>query len=474
MLKLNLGCGNNYMDGYINVDKYATNIADMVYDLEELPWTWADNSVSEVILKHVLEHLGQSTQLYLNIIKELYRVCAPGALITIDVPHPLHTDYLGDPTHCRPITAEGLWLFNQGYCDDLINSNSPGTPLAKYLGVDFVMEEHTTFPDNNGNIRASRFVLKVRKPIKLALMSNGLGDVVMGLGAAHALHDAGYRVSITAQERYHEIIRLCPYVYSVSETNRENEIWTCAWNYLQPRHQIDEYLSMCGLDLTTVSNKSKSVDLLVSPTVINNMALKYPGKNRIIIHTACSSNSRKWPKEYWQSLVDRFVLAGIEVISIGKNTYPWAGFSGVDTLVGVVEEFNTSIEESIALLNQCKLLISSDSSPIHLAGATECGILGLFSVMSPEFRLPFRHGELGWNAFGITTPCKYSPCYPNMVENHDFVWSKKAIDILINNNSMADLIENFCENKEDYQGCMKAITVGEVYNKAVEMYNKKV
>jgi ADP-heptose:LPS heptosyltransferase len=470
MLKLNLGCGGDYREGYVNVDKYA-DTCDIKCDLEQLPWPWETNSVNEVLLKHVLEHLGQQTDLYLGIIKELYRVCAPNALITIEVPYPLHSDYLGDPTHCRPVTAEGLWLFNREYADHLIKIKAIGTPLATYLGVDFVMIENTEYRDHAGNLQASRFVLKVLKPIKMAVLSPGLGDIVMGLGTAHALSDAGFRVSLTALERYHEVVKASPHVYAVSETDRKDEIWTCAWNQLQNRHQIDECLAMCGLNPELVPAESKSAVLKLDPNIVSEMEAKFPGKDRIIICTACSAISRKWPAEKWQELVDRFNNDGIEVVSSGMTTKFWQGPHGADKLHDVKEVFDIPILNSIALYNQSRLLISSDSAPIHLAGATETGILGLFSVISPDCRLPYRHGKLGWNAYGIKTPCKYSPCYPNMVTDHDFVWSDKAIAEFAKGVSVADVIDQWCDNTDDYKGCMKHITVDEVYNKAIEMYN---
>ena len=196
--------------------------------------------------------------------------------------------------------------------------------------------------------------------------------------------------------------------------------------------------------------------------------------NKIVIATACSSKNRKWPKEKWQELVNKFRAYGIEVISSGMNTGFWHDEYGSDTLEGVTEAFNLPLLYSIELYKQCKLVISSDSAPIHMAGIGEAGILGLFSVMAPEFRLPFRHGEFGWKAFGITTSCKYSPCYPNMVKDYGFVWSDKANSLMSSGISMVDVIDQWCDNPEDHMGCMKHITVDEVYNKAIEMYNREV
>ncbi len=100
--------------------------------------------MGEILLSHVLEHLGQLTSVYLNIIKELYRICANGAIIDIRVPHPRHDNFITDPTHVRPITREGLEMFNQALNRDWIERGWANTPLGVYMGVDFRIE-HTHY-----------------------------------------------------------------------------------------------------------------------------------------------------------------------------------------------------------------------------------------------------------------------------------------------------------------------------------------
>jgi len=137
-MKLNLGCGSKTIEGFVNVDKFPTATTDLVFDLEKTPWPWEADSVDEIRLIHSLEHMGQDTNTYLNIFKEIYRVCRKDAVVVIHVPHPRHDNYLGDPTHVRPITPQSLSLFDAELNREWqAGGVSAATPLALYIGVDF-------------------------------------------------------------------------------------------------------------------------------------------------------------------------------------------------------------------------------------------------------------------------------------------------------------------------------------------------
>ncbi len=148
-LKLNLGCGNRKMAGFVNVDFVEVCQPDLVVNLEQTPWPWQDNSVEEIKLIHVLEHLGQQTDVFLSIVKEMYRVCRDGARIEIIVPHPRSDAFLGDPTHVRPVTGDMLNLFNQRLNREWEKVGAANTPLGIILDVDFEIESmvHTLEPD---------------------------------------------------------------------------------------------------------------------------------------------------------------------------------------------------------------------------------------------------------------------------------------------------------------------------------------
>nr|CRH05188.1 Putative SAM-dependent methyltransferases [Candidatus Magnetococcus massalia] len=135
LIRLNLGCGSQKLPGFINVDKFGE--PDFKHDLEIFPWPWADSSVEVVYMSHVLEHLGRETDVYLQVMQELYRVCAADAEVVIKVPHPRHNHYLSDPTHVRPIIPEGMELFSKAKNRQWMESGNANTTLGLFLDVDF-------------------------------------------------------------------------------------------------------------------------------------------------------------------------------------------------------------------------------------------------------------------------------------------------------------------------------------------------
>ena len=142
-MKLNLGCGFNKKDGYINVDKYDSCQPDLAIDLEVTPWPFRTSEIDEVLFNHSLEHMGEETVTFLAIVKELHRVCKPGATVQINVPHPRHDNFIGDPTHVRIITPQLLSIFSKKLNHQWIEMGAANTPLAIYLDVDFEVRHVT-------------------------------------------------------------------------------------------------------------------------------------------------------------------------------------------------------------------------------------------------------------------------------------------------------------------------------------------
>tara|TARA_B100001250_G_C19522998_1_gene666816 strand:+ start:88 stop:648 length:561 start_codon:yes stop_codon:yes gene_type:complete len=169
-MKLNLGCGSNILSSYTNLDKFDYYKPDIVHDLEIFPYPFKNDSVDEVLLSHVLEHIGQDPNVFNNIIKELYRICKHNSIIEIKVPHPRHDDFISDPTHVRPITILGLELYNKDLNLEWESKGAANTPLAlihsvnfKIEKVDYKLEENYSNLLKNGKISKNDILEYMKK-----------------------------------------------------------------------------------------------------------------------------------------------------------------------------------------------------------------------------------------------------------------------------------------------------------------------
>jgi hypothetical protein len=147
LAKFNMGCGQNKRPGYVNVDSAAECGPDEVVDLEQTPWPWPDNCATEVLFIHALEHMGADPKVFLAMMGELWRICAPDASVIIHAPHPRHDNFLNDPTHVRAITPAMLQLFDREANEAWRKAGAANTPLALYTGVDFKLAQHEAVLD---------------------------------------------------------------------------------------------------------------------------------------------------------------------------------------------------------------------------------------------------------------------------------------------------------------------------------------
>jgi predicted SAM-dependent methyltransferase len=144
-LKINIGSGYKRISGFVNVDSDPKTNPDYVVDLEVDTLPFENDSVSEVLAEHILEHIGNG---FFHLLKELYRVCKEGASIHIEVPHYLHFTFNADPTHVRRITAEGLQLFSKQFNLSDIASGGHSSALALKYDVDFEITNRSFVVDD--------------------------------------------------------------------------------------------------------------------------------------------------------------------------------------------------------------------------------------------------------------------------------------------------------------------------------------
>ena len=503
-MKLNLGCGREYRPGWTNVDRDPLVAPDVVFDLESAPWPFPDDCADQILFKFVLEQLGQSADVFDKIMCELYRVAKPGAIVEIHSRYPLHRDFIDNPSCVRRITPDTLLFYDLAAGEAWRATQQKRTSLAHSLGVDFETVEALFFPDpayaeqskhdkpiaelartNINVIQSSAIKLAVRKPFTPGQSLQrygaiclerlrGMGDVVMALAAARALKQiSGKPVYLLTTEPFVALARISPGLDGVltdpaavaaldlKYADRGGVLRAdinAARYGLSRLHQIDAYLEHFGLIAPSAAKEIILNDPAAAAHARFAEALPPPeqGRKRVLVHPALGDPNRTWPQAYWRELCERLARDGHQVVLIGKSE-PEEGRS-VHQLEasGIVNAMDRlDVMETLALMRLSDILVSTDSGPIQLAGATSIHIVGLYSVVAGRNRLPFRQGVAGWRATALSPPCSYSPCY-QWLHDTDFI-RQQGIRNLI------ELYPLWCPNPVKYQCMSEGITVDAVY-----------
>lgn len=107
-MKLNLGCADRLLDGFVNVDLHPAP-GVRVADLRER-WPWGDSSVELVRAWDIIEHLPDK----IHTMNELWRVLEPGGMADIVVPTTEGPGAFQDPTHVSYWHQRSFLYFEDG------------------------------------------------------------------------------------------------------------------------------------------------------------------------------------------------------------------------------------------------------------------------------------------------------------------------------------------------------------------------
>lgn len=172
MAELLIGCGNSRRKKhYLGDAKAWTELvtldhdpdcgADIVHDMEEIPWPLDDDSFDEVHAYEVLEHLGQqgNAESFFAHFGEIYRALKPGGLLIGTVPAFDDVWAWADPSHKRIIAPETFVFLDQTMYAKQVGTSAMTDFRWLWKGDFEPLGLHTT----NGR---TVFALKAHKPAR--------------------------------------------------------------------------------------------------------------------------------------------------------------------------------------------------------------------------------------------------------------------------------------------------------------------
>lgn len=125
-MELLLGAGSRHQkrlhipgrEGWTNLvtlDMNADHKPDVVWNMEDIPLPFEDNSADEIHAYEVLEHMGRQGdwRFFLAQFEDFWRILKPGGLLFASTPHPTSPWAFGDPGHTRLIPVEATIFLSQ-------------------------------------------------------------------------------------------------------------------------------------------------------------------------------------------------------------------------------------------------------------------------------------------------------------------------------------------------------------------------
>ena len=109
---LDLGCGDNKVEGAVGLDNIA---------LPEVDYPIKANSFDTIYLRHVIEHFNIDK--INNIMNECYRILKKDGQLYINVPHVFSLAAFTDPTHKQYFTFSSGYFWGKKYQKSYYNDS---------------------------------------------------------------------------------------------------------------------------------------------------------------------------------------------------------------------------------------------------------------------------------------------------------------------------------------------------------------
>lgn len=269
------------------------------------------------------------------------------------------------------------------------------------------------------------------KSIKISI-SGGLGDQIEAEPTVREIARLYPHDKIYVASHWPELFENLPYgegriiPLDIRKHFIQDEIYSVFHTYSPPSDDAWSYMTHVFCHSADFSSnlalrrvlppEKKDIQIRYTPSEELNMYAKanvMPGffDDAVLVHPGKSWRTKTLPPKFWEEVVDLLLEKKRKVVIFGKDgkTQGLVKFNfDKEKVLDLREKF--SIKESLALIDKSKVLLSNDSAPIHMAGATDIWIVGIYTAKHPNFVIPFRKGTQEYKSIQVQNKPKCWPC----------------------------------------------------------------
>lgn len=110
-LKLQIGTNGGVQKGFTGIDSYKAASPKILHEIEQYPYPFKDNQVSEVLIGYTLCGIKELIPFF----NEMGRLIKKGGLMRIVVPYYASARAFQDPTHCHHFTEYSFAFYNKAW-----------------------------------------------------------------------------------------------------------------------------------------------------------------------------------------------------------------------------------------------------------------------------------------------------------------------------------------------------------------------
>lgn len=126
----------------------------------------------------------------------------------------------------------------------------------------------------------------------------------------------------------------------------------------------------------------------------------------VVIHPNISWPSRTLPTSLWQAVSEKLIERGFEIVVTGTDMDVPPQGPHIFDLRG-----RLPLTYQATMVGKSRAALFGQSGMTALAACTDTPLVSFYTITRPEFEIPYRHGELGWNCSAIKTPLPCFACY---------------------------------------------------------------